>query len=99
MSTYSRITIVPSDTVCTVDGVSAVGVDMSSLPDTLHAMQWYGTWGEEEIKDPVTGHMQPNNRITSLDGYESVLASYAERLADPQQLGNPEALERTITEV
>lgn len=76
MTIYNRAIVIPSDTFCSVDGVGFNGVDMSSVPVNLHAMQWYGTWGEEEYADPVTRQMQPNVRITSLGGYEAVFSSY-----------------------
>jgi hypothetical protein len=99
MTIYSRVTVVPSDVVCTIDGVSMVGVDMSSLPANLHAMQWYGTWGEEEYIDRETRHMEPNVRITSLESYASVFASYQQLLEVKRQEEEAEALEQTITEV
>lgn len=99
MTTYARVIVVPSDTVCTIHGVSMVGVDMSSLPNNLHAMQWYGTWGEEEYKDPDTRRMEPNVRITSLDAYSAVFASYQQLLEEKQRQEEEEALELTIIEV
>lgn len=99
MTTYSRVTIVPSDTVCTIDGVAIVGVDMSSLPANLHAMQWYGTWGEEEYKDLETLRMVQNLRITSLDAYAEVFASYQQLFEAKRRQEEDEALEQTIIEV
>lgn len=103
MTTYSRVTVIPSDAICTADGVSKVGVDMSSLPANLHAMQWYGTWGEEEYNDLETRQMLPNVRITSLDAYAAVFASYQQLIED--ELRQQEAdeqeniLERIVIEV
>ena len=77
MTNPMRASVIPSDSFCSVDGVGFHDVDMSSLlPTTLHAMQWYETWGEEEYMDPATRQMQPNVRITSLDGYQAVFDSY-----------------------
>jgi hypothetical protein len=99
MTTYSRVTVVPSDVVCTIDGVSMVGVDMSSLPANLHAMQWYGTWGEEEYMDRPTRRMEPNVRITSLDSYAPVFASYQQLLEAKQRAEEEASTEQTIIEV
>jgi hypothetical protein len=99
MTTYSRVIVVPSDTVCTVDGVSRTQVDMSSLPVNLHAMQWYGTWGEEEYKDLETLQMLPNVRITSLDAYTAVLASFQQIIEEERRAEEEELVERTIIEV
>lgn len=99
MTTYSRVIIVPSDTVCTINGVSQTGVDMSSLSANLHAMQWYGTWGEEEYKDLETLQMLPNVRITSLDAYTAVFASFQQLLEAANRAEEEAALELTIIEV
>jgi hypothetical protein len=80
MAAYSRVTIVPSDGVCIVDGATASGIDMTSLPADLHAVQWYGTWGEEEYIDLDTRKMRDNVRITSFDAYAAVLVSASEQL-------------------
>lgn len=99
MTTYSRVTIVPSDTVCIIDGVSRTGVDMSSIPANLHAMQWYRTWGEEEYVNPETLQMQANVRITSLDAYAAVFASFQAIIEAEQRAVEEESIERTIIEV
>ena len=99
MTTYNRVTIVPVDTVCVVDGVPMTSVDMSSLPTNLHAMQWYGTWGEEEYMNRETRHMEPNVRITSLDAYTAVFASYQELLDEKHRAEEEAAMELTIIEV
>jgi len=78
MALSTRLTIVPVDTVCTIEGVSFDGVDMTSLAPNIHAVQWYGTSGEVEIKDPVTGKMQRNEIITNLDSFQAVIESYWE---------------------
>jgi hypothetical protein len=94
----TRVTVIPSDCLCIVDGLSATGVDMSSLPTNLHAMQWYGEWGEEEYIDPTTRKMLENTRITSLDNYADVLVSFAERL-EAKRREEQEAAERERMEL
>ena len=99
MNTYNRVTIVPSDTFCSVNGVGFADVDMSSLPINLHAMQWYGSWGEEEYMDLETRQMLPNVRITTLAAYTTVLAEH-QVLFDIQQQQQQEIRdEQTIIEV
>ncbi len=46
-----RVTIIPIDTFCAVDGIGLVGVDMRSVPKDVQAGQWCGTWGEQELLD------------------------------------------------
>ena len=76
MTTPTRVTIIPVDGFCSVEGDGYIGIDMVSVPADVHAIQWYGTHGEVEIKDPVTGKLVRNEFITDLSAYQSVLASY-----------------------
>lgn len=71
-----RATIIPSDKFCSVDGVSFVGVDMTNVAADVHAMQWFGTWGEQELLDLKTGRIDRNEKIDNLDAYQAVLNSY-----------------------
>ncbi len=76
MTTPTRVTIIPVDGFCSVEGVGYTGIDMTNVPADVHAIQWYGTHGEVEIKDPVTGKLVRNEFIADLSEYQSVLASY-----------------------
>ncbi len=82
MTTPNRVTIIPVDGFCSVEGAGYIDIDMVSIPADVHAIQWYGTHGEVEIKDPATGKLVRNEFITYLSAYQSVLASYwATRMA------------------
>lgn len=76
MSTSMRVTIIPIDTFCAVDGIGFVGIDMTSAPKDVHAVQWFGTWGEQELLDLKTGRIDRNEKIHNLDTYQAVLNSY-----------------------
>jgi hypothetical protein len=76
MTTPMRATIIPADSFCSVNGVGFIGVDMTSLSADVHALQWYGTFGEVEIQDPVSGKMAGNTKITDLNDYHAVFNSY-----------------------
>lgn len=76
MSASIRVTIIPIDTFCAVDGIGFGGVDMTSVPTDVHAVQWFGTWGEEEILDLKTGRIDRNENIDNLDAFQAVLNSY-----------------------
>lgn len=99
MTTYSRVSIIPSDTFCSVNGIGISDVDMSSAPAGLHAMQWYGTWGEEEYMDAETRQMLPNVRITSLAAYNEILSAYQVLFDIQQQQQQEQNAENTIIEV
>jgi hypothetical protein len=99
MTTYTRVIVVPSDKLCTIDGVTVTDMDMSSVPANLHAVQWYGTWGEEEYMDLETRRMQPNVRITSLDAYAQLFTAFDAAIAEKQRQQEEAFLENIITEV
>jgi hypothetical protein len=76
MNNPMRATIIPSDGFCSVDGVAFNGVDMTSVAAEVHAVQWYGAFGEVEIIDPVTGKAERVDHITDLNSYQNVFSSY-----------------------
>lgn len=70
-----RLTIIKSDGLVSIDGVSFTGINTSSLPADFHALQWYGTSGEVEKMDPSTRAMS-NEKITSIDGYQQFIDAW-----------------------
>lgn len=90
-----RVTIIPSDGFVSIDGYGFSGLDLSGIDASVHAVQWYDTHGEIEVKDPVTKKMVANTEITSLEQFqaainvwnakkEKVLAAEAQALAEAQ---------------
>jgi hypothetical protein len=47
-----RLTIIPADGAVYIDGVSYMNLDLSTcdIPSSVHALQWYDTYGELEFK-------------------------------------------------
>ncbi|MCA3559929.1 MAG: hypothetical protein IOC82_02730 [Aestuariivirga sp.] len=78
-----RLTMIRHDAVCCIDGVCRAGIDVSSLPADVHALQWYGDHGIVERVDPDTRHYE-NERITSLDPYRAVIASWEAKSIMPE---------------
>lgn len=76
MTTPIRATIIPYDTFCSVDGVGYAGVNVTSTLPEVHAMQWYSSYGEEEVMDTLTGKIISNRKIANLDSYQDVFSSY-----------------------
>jgi hypothetical protein len=68
-----RATIVSEGGVVNVDGVIFGGLDLSFMDASVHAVQWYETHGEIEVKDPVTGRMIANEVITSIDAFQPAI--------------------------
>jgi len=64
-----RLTIVKPDNAVGIDG-EFMEVDLSSLPDTLHAVQWNETYGFEELTDGS------NIEITSISKYDSIITAW-----------------------
>lgn len=70
-----RVTIIKKDGFVSVDGVGFAGLDLSFLPETVHAVQWYGTVGEVEMCEfhPYKTLMAPSLTIYVLDDYQQCL--------------------------
>lgn len=69
-----RVTILPDDNSVSVDGEGYGGLDLSFMGTTIHAVQWYDTYGEIERKDPTTKKMTGNEEITSFDQFQQAIA-------------------------
>lgn len=65
-----KLTIVVQDKTIIVDGNGLVGIntDMSWIPENVHAVQWYDTWGEVEYNDGTN-----NERIEELGIYSQAV--------------------------
>jgi hypothetical protein len=68
-----RVTIIPIDGSVSVDGKGFGGLDLSFMDASVHAVQWYETHGEIEVKDPATGRMIANEVINSIDAFQPAI--------------------------
>jgi len=71
-----RLIIIPVDGCVSIDGVPFSGLDLSFMTSSVHAVQWYDTHGEVEVKNPVTGRMVANEVITSIDAYQPAIDAW-----------------------
>jgi hypothetical protein len=71
-----RLTIIPIDGSVSVDGVGFGGLNLSFMDASVHAVQWYETHGEIEVKDPATGRMIANEVITSIDAFQPAIDAW-----------------------
>jgi len=78
-----RITIIPDDTFVSIDEDGLFGVDLSwipkftgesGVPTDVHALQWYDTYGEVELKS-----RDNNIKINELGVFEQVILKFEER--------------------
>ena len=70
-----RMVIIPSDTFCAINNVGYTGVDMSSVPPSIHAVQWFGVEGWIEYKNTPEGKPE-NQTITSIEMFQGVIDSW-----------------------
>ena len=63
-----RITIIPVDSKIVIDGIVANDVDLSWVPENVHAVQWFDTYGEIELLT-----REPNIDITELGIYSQAI--------------------------
>lgn len=80
-----RLIIVPSDGSVSIDGIGFGGLDLSFMDASVHAVQWYETHGEIEVKDPVTGRMVANETITSIDAFAPAIVLWEEAKTAQEQ--------------
>jgi len=69
-----RLIIVPSDKFISVnnEGFLDIQQDLSWIPENVHAVQWYDTWGEVEYNDGSS-----NERIDSLGIFEQAVQDHS----------------------
>lgn len=68
-----RISIIPADGIVAVNGMSVSGLDLSFLPDEIHAIQWYGERGEVEFRTDLYGYKKMNEKIDSFKLFEKAV--------------------------
>jgi hypothetical protein len=61
-----RVTIIPKDGFVSIDNVGFSEIDLSFIPNEIHAIQWYEKFGEIEYKDEF-GRITRNEELSSLD--------------------------------
>jgi len=88
-----RITVIPEDGFVSVDNEGYSDLDLSFIPQEVHALQWYDDEGEIEYQDK-RGRAARNEEITALEQFEywdqcyaawQVAKAEAEQAAQPQE--------------
>jgi len=73
-----RLTIIPSDGSIFVDGHGYTNLDLTWVPEiegkTVHAVQWYDTWGQVEFVGP-----DQNLEINDLGVFKQAIDVWSER--------------------
>jgi hypothetical protein len=72
-----RLTIIKEDGFVSVDNDGYNGIDLSAIDTSIHAIQWYETYGDVEIKDSKNRIIE-NKEITSIDEYLFVIPLWQE---------------------
>jgi len=93
-----RLAIIPSDKIIFIDGEHLYDIkqDLSWIPSSIHAVQWYDTWGEIEYIDG-----SPNERIEELGIFEQAVLDFnneKERIDTELEALNIENEEKKIAE-
>jgi hypothetical protein len=71
-----RVVIINEDSRVSVEGQSEF-VDLSTLDEDIHVVQWYGTVGEIEFKtDYVENSKKMNERITDFSPYQKFVDAW-----------------------
>jgi hypothetical protein len=70
-----RVTIIPVDGYVSVDGKGFTKLDLSFISADVHAIQWFDTEGEVEIKDSK-GRITHNQPIDSIAPYQAAIDAW-----------------------
>lgn len=92
-----RLAIVPSDGVVSINGTVFSGIDMSAVPQEIHAVQWYGQHGEIEYRTDSTGTRPPNRPIDSLEAFSALIDIWDKRRQEGKMLLQPPSSEIRAT--
>ena len=84
-----RVTIIPEDGFVSIDNEGHSELDLSFIPYSVHALQWYDTDGEIEYQD-ARGRATENKVITSLTEFSYFDQCY--QLWDEAKLKHAEQL-------
>ena len=73
-----RITIIREDGYVSIDGVGYHNIDMSSVSEEIHAVQWYDTEGDIEFITIKGKHKKPNQTIESISDFQQIISLWQE---------------------
>jgi hypothetical protein len=74
-----KLCIITDNKMVAKDGKGYSGLDISAVPGTVHALQWYETYGEIEYKSTGPYKKPANEVITSLpDWANTAIAKWEE---------------------
>jgi hypothetical protein len=82
-----RVIIIPSDGLVSIDNEGFKGLDLSFIAQSIHAVQWYDTYGEIEHKDE-RGRMIANENIDSIEQFQPALDLWQAAKTAAQQGAN-----------
>jgi hypothetical protein len=73
-----KLTVIVPDNLVIINGVSKI-VDVSFLPQDIHAFQWHGQYGVGEIEYKyyfLTQFKKPNEIVKELGIFQQVVDAY-----------------------
>lgn len=71
-----KFTLVPSDSLIRANDISLYA-DVSDLDPAIHAVQWYGDYGEIEWQADADGNREYNTRFTDMTPFQKYLDRHA----------------------
>lgn len=95
-----RLTVIADDSTVGVDGVMLDGVNLSQLDPTVHAVQWYGEFGEVEFKTTFAAGaiVKPDNQvITSMAEFQFAVDAFNARKAELEAAAQAAANQPAVT--
>jgi hypothetical protein len=91
-----RLIIIPYDKFVSIDGYGIHEIDLSNIDPSVHAVQWYDTHGEIEIKDLETGRIATNVKITSIEQFQFAIDAWNAAKTEIEQTLNNNQQEQIL---
>lgn len=90
-----RATIMRIDNKVFIDG-EALDVDCSLMSEHIHAVQWYGSYGEVEYSADSRGVVAPSLRITDFSPFQHYIDEHGRKKAAIAAAKEAEAAEEAV---
>jgi hypothetical protein len=98
-----KFTVIKDDNMTIIDGVAVDSLDLSSIPDNVHAIQWDGEAGSGEIeyRSSRCSHCnvlskKPNEMFSDISTYSAIISEHGIKVEEA--LAEKAALELKMKE-
>ena len=74
-----KISVIVKDKTVVIDGEAYSDIDLSTLDEAIHAIQWNCDSGEVELLDIETGKVCSHIKIDSFESYQFIVDAWQDK--------------------